>query len=869
MDFEIDLGKVGITPAGAWSNTTDYERLTMVTWRGQSYVSKAANRAVEPGTNSNVWLLVAEKGADGQGGSGGGDSSGTTDIGVARYSDGILYWTKNGVWLLDENGNKVKAEGVNGKDGKDGKDGSGSGDGSEGVAAAFKSMVFKRASSNPGKPSGGTYDNPVPEGWYDGIPAGDLQVWVSSRWFYSDDALTALTDWTVPVSTTDTADIEYMFSASDYPGTPETNRSVWHDDAQEGDKYMAIQVTRNGVPQPWSVVKIVGEQGPQGPQGPAGSGAVLNILGSYDTLEEAQTANPDPNRGDACIIDGTLYIWDGDSWADIGVESTIWVALSGYYWGIKGDTDAATNGETITFEVYGYRGQARVATGIGMITGMPSGMTATVNNENTDHTSITFTASNSLVTRSGSITIPVSADGETLNQTVSWVLNLTGATGAAGAPGATGSDGYNSVTLPLYKRSASNPSSSMPGNVTYNFSSDSISSPANGWQRTPPESNGNPLWMVQGSGSTRSNTVTITSWAGPIKFVEDGLRGKTMRGPSNWVAGMDYQGTGNQGDFVDFVYYNGNYATLYYCKQNHRSSDSNHPPIAPITENDYWVASTVQEFIATKLFYSQLGYVENLGVNNLKVGDSGSLVGGFMPPYTSYDPNNPNTNNGNVILWVGGTPSNATFSVDKYGNGKFGPFISNSNGFTYSNEEAGSSGQGESEVTLHYNKLGLNLQDQPGTVSFEASSSYSADAVVEINIGGYGSEVDKPALLIDSSYRGNPGEAIRIDKGYVTILDGVIQGLRPAIRVAQSTNFLQITDHTLIIPAGLTSSSSVTLPSPAKEGQEYIIANFSNWTTYISSPSATYYYLSNNSNCNANSAVKLVYTGGAWYKWDF
>jgi hypothetical protein len=35
-------------------------------------------------------------------------------IGVAKDNDGVYYWTLNGEWLLDANGNKIKAEGDNG-----------------------------------------------------------------------------------------------------------------------------------------------------------------------------------------------------------------------------------------------------------------------------------------------------------------------------------------------------------------------------------------------------------------------------------------------------------------------------------------------------------------------------------------------------------------------------------------------------------------------------------------------------------------------------------------------------------------------------------------------------------------------------------
>jgi hypothetical protein len=38
-------------------------------------------------------------------------------IGVKKDTDGIYYWTLDGEWLTDEKGNKVKAQGTDGKDG--------------------------------------------------------------------------------------------------------------------------------------------------------------------------------------------------------------------------------------------------------------------------------------------------------------------------------------------------------------------------------------------------------------------------------------------------------------------------------------------------------------------------------------------------------------------------------------------------------------------------------------------------------------------------------------------------------------------------------------------------------------------------------
>lgn len=70
-------------------------------------------------------------GKDGQNGQDGKDGQ-TPVIGVKQDTDGIYYWTLNGEWLLDDNGNKIKAVGIDGKDGEDGIDGKDGIDGEDG-----------------------------------------------------------------------------------------------------------------------------------------------------------------------------------------------------------------------------------------------------------------------------------------------------------------------------------------------------------------------------------------------------------------------------------------------------------------------------------------------------------------------------------------------------------------------------------------------------------------------------------------------------------------------------------------------------------------------------------------------------------------
>ncbi len=60
-----------------------------------------------------------------------------------------------------------------------------------------------------------------------------------------------------------------------------------------------------------------GPQGPQGPQGePGKDGTSVTILGSKQTEDELPSENN--SNGDGYIINGFLYVWDGNSWNNVG-----------------------------------------------------------------------------------------------------------------------------------------------------------------------------------------------------------------------------------------------------------------------------------------------------------------------------------------------------------------------------------------------------------------------------------------------------------------------------------------------------------------------------------------------------------------------
>ena len=62
----------------------------------------------------------------------------TPQIGVKKDIDGIYYWTLDGKWLTDEEGNKIKAIGIDGEDGTDGKDGENGTNGIDGIIPQLK-----------------------------------------------------------------------------------------------------------------------------------------------------------------------------------------------------------------------------------------------------------------------------------------------------------------------------------------------------------------------------------------------------------------------------------------------------------------------------------------------------------------------------------------------------------------------------------------------------------------------------------------------------------------------------------------------------------------------------------------------------------
>ena len=116
------------------------------------------------------------------------------------------------------------------------------------------------------------------------------------------------------------------------------------------------------------------------------------------------------------------------------------VILSNESHTFPGSTSAALAGST-TCGIIAYKGATKVNASIGTVSGIPTGMTVTPVNNNTQNASLTIAVTTSMTTKNGRLTIPITVDGKVFNKDFSYALALKGSTGATGPQGPTGPTG--------------------------------------------------------------------------------------------------------------------------------------------------------------------------------------------------------------------------------------------------------------------------------------------------------------------------------------------------------------------------------------------------------------------------------------------
>ena len=196
--------------------------------------------------------------------------------------------------------------------------------GKDGVSA-FKSVVFKRSNEDIDAPVGGAYDSPVPSGWSDGVPGGEEKLWMSTRIFTDTGGAPQQAAWTTPSVVTDTADIDFEFSAAaSNPGNPTSSPKLWHNTATSDDVWMAVRKKSNGVWGAWEVSKIKGEKGDDGKS-------------YYTWIKYADNADGGGISDNPVAADGTLKKYIGFAYNKTSpTESNV---ASDYTWALFKGTD--------------------------------------------------------------------------------------------------------------------------------------------------------------------------------------------------------------------------------------------------------------------------------------------------------------------------------------------------------------------------------------------------------------------------------------------------------------------------------------------------------------------------------------------------
>lgn len=219
----------------------------------------------------------------------------------------------------------IRLTGENGKDGQDGK------------SIEFIYKTSNRTPTSADKPSSVNVDGNVPEGWNNnptGITEGTPYEWMCNRIKTED----VWSDWNGPTvwakwgaNGKDGDGVEYIYKRTITNVSPDRPTEVsqedefvpdgWTDDptgVNEDNMYewVCVRKYKEGIWSEFSNPALWAKWGEKGEPGKDGNdGTSVNIKGevaSEDQLPES--AQP----GDAYVVNGNLYVWDGLRWNNIG-----------------------------------------------------------------------------------------------------------------------------------------------------------------------------------------------------------------------------------------------------------------------------------------------------------------------------------------------------------------------------------------------------------------------------------------------------------------------------------------------------------------------------------------------------------------------
>lgn len=162
----------------------------------------------------------------------------------------------------------------------------------------------------------------------------------------------------------------------------------------------------------------------------------LSSLDATVTAIRVSVHTASPTEANA-VDSQTIPIIDAGKKGDQG-EPAYTVVLTNESHAFAAAADGKAIASSVETTVRAYRGGTQVAATIGTVTGTISGkLTASVKSGTNSTTSATVTvaATNTLDTRQGMLTIPITVDGRTFNKVFSWSLAPQGVKGDQGDPG--------------------------------------------------------------------------------------------------------------------------------------------------------------------------------------------------------------------------------------------------------------------------------------------------------------------------------------------------------------------------------------------------------------------------------------------------
>ena len=215
---------------------------------------------------------------------------------------------------------------------------------------------------------------------------------------------------------------------NEYPTEEELNKA--HPTGNINDAYLV-----NGYLYVWAESKWTNVGLFKGKDGADGTSYYIHIKYSNDgesfTLNDGEDVGAyigiltDTNKADSRVFSD--YTWkkiEGEQ--GLNGEDAYTVILSNESHAFAGNTNYAIAGETSCI-VNGYKGATKVKCTIGKITGIPTGMTVTINNNNTTDATFIVKVDDTMSTANGTLKIPVTIDGKVITKTFSYAIAFKGA----------------------------------------------------------------------------------------------------------------------------------------------------------------------------------------------------------------------------------------------------------------------------------------------------------------------------------------------------------------------------------------------------------------------------------------------------------